>query len=684
MNYGSENLGKNWAVMASTFLIGASSGIIGLGAIYSISRKNDHYCKNFSLENHDHDGTSVSQRMSNACKTYFLQQKDRLKTAALLYLATQLKNKNSAILLPVLYLLFNNEDKASQDDESIRPRDSIHRKPIEEKIVEENPENPSSHNRESSNAFRKRSDSIMTQTSEVSIGTQDENSPRYLEMLVHNVSHTDMVLSLGIPESLQAHQIDETKEDSYQTPKKGNRSSFEEKRCSSQTVGNGLKEEAHAICRPRFSAFDMYCKRILQVFCPFAKQEMVSTSESQASLRPLYSSIMQFPKYERSDSTSRFSLVTPKPSKQAMLPVGFNLSQLQKEANIDRKVLQLSEDDIASLRIRGRDMQKMEGVVAAGCWQSLSQNLNSTQFPKKSTELLHLDGIFFPLLSNLLRQWHKQIAGKYKYKADVKKVLILVTGVGTPRNWTHSKDGNSTEVCAELMEYFIKILYPDVVVVKLHSKREIFRYDENISFANEELLPCIEGYRDAHARWEPYPDEIDPTKEHNEARQMHFNPDWKQSFFVTYSFADGAQARTYAIQSALRPFRPTYYHHWQLKSFWHNMKISNDIEVHSFESMETVPAMDVSRTNFDVQNVVKEMKIFREEFLESLEDDNDINKFWLRKSKKPVLAVLLVNHPKKGKVLYRGTNMEVSMPTGSLCVSSLKPLTTLIPFSKTI
>ena len=681
MNYGSENLGKNWAVMASTFLIGASSGIIGLGAIYSISRKNDHHCKNFSLENHDHDGTSVSQRMSNACKKYFLQQKDRLKTAALLYLATQLKNKNSAILLPVLYLLFNNEDKASQDDESIRPRDSIHRKPIEEKIVEENPSN---HNRESSNSFRKRSDSIMTQTSEVSIGTQDENSPRYLEMLVHNVSHTDMVLSLGIPESLQAHQIDETKEDSYQTPKKGNRSSFEEKRCSSQTVGNGLKEEAHAICRPRFSAFDMYCKRILQVFCPFAKQEMVSTSESQASLRPLYSSIMQFPKYERSDSTSRFSLVTPKPSKQAMLPVGFNLSQLQKEANIDRKVLQLSEDDIASLRIRGRDMQKMEGVVAAGCWQSLSQNLNSTQFPKKSTELLHLDGIFFPLLSNLLRQWHKQIAGKYKYKADVKKVLILVTGVGTPRNWTHSKDGNSTEVCAELMEYFIKILYPDVVVVKLHSKREIFRYDENISFANEELLPCIEGYRDAHARWEPYPDEIDPTKEHNETRQMHFNPDWKQSFFVTYSFADGAQARTYAIQSALRPFRPTYYHHWQLKSFWHNMKISNDIEVHSFESMETVPAMDVSRTNFDVQNVVKEMKIFREEFLESLEDDNDIKKFWLRKTKKPVLAVLLVNHPKKGKVLYRGTNMEVSMPTGSLCVSSLKPLTTLIPFSKTI
>jgi len=46
---------------------------------------------------------------------------------------------------------------------------------------------------------------------------------------------------------------------------------------------------------------------------------------------------------------------------------------------------------------------------------------------------------------------------------------------------------------------------------------------------------------------------------------------------------------------------------------------------------------------------------------------NDIRQFWLRKTKKPVLAILLVEHPEKGPVLYRGTNMEVSMPTGSLC-----------------
>jgi len=66
--------------------------------------------------------------------------------------------------------------------------------------------------------------------------------------------------------------------------------------------------------------------------------------------------------------------------------------------------------------------------------------------------------------------------------------------------------------------------------------------------------------------------------------------------------------------------------------------------------------------------VVKEMKIFRQDFLKAMiEGRNDIHNFWLRKSKKPVLAVLLVDHPQEGLIVYRGINMEVSMPTGSLC-----------------
>ena len=39
--------------------------------------------------------------------------------------------------------------------------------------------------------------------------------------------------------------------------------------------------------------------------------------------------------------------------------------------------------------------------------------------------------------------------------------------------------------------------------------------------------------------------------------------------------------------------------------------------------------------------------------------DNDLKPFWLRKTQKLVLSVLLVETPSGDKKLYRGTNMEV-------------------------
>lgn len=177
-------------------------------------------------------------------------------------------------------------------------------------------------------------------------------------------------------------------------------------------------------------------------------------------------------------------------------------------------------------------------------------------------------------------------------------------------------------------------------------------------------MPCINAYRDAHARGLPYPDEnISQT-----AQGTAFSTDWKQSFSITLSFADGSHARTHAIQTALRPYRPRYFHFWQLKTFWHDTKIvQDDLEVHSFEDMETVPAMDVNLAQDDVKLVVQEMNTFRSYFLDTMQSENDISQFWLRKTKKPVLAVLLVSGKDGKPILYRGTNMEVSMPTGSLC-----------------
>jgi cytidine deaminase len=46
---------------------------------------------------------------------------------------------------------------------------------------------------------------------------------------------------------------------------------------------------------------------------------------------------------------------------------------------------------------------------------------------------------------------------------------------------------------------------------------------------------------------------------------------------------------------------------------------------------------------------------------------NELNKFWLRKSKQPVLSVLMIQRDDGPVRYFRGVNLEVSMPTGSLC-----------------
>ncbi len=63
--------------------------------------------------------------------------------------------------------------------------------------------------------------------------------------------------------------------------------------------------------------------------------------------------------------------------------------------------------------------------------------------------------------------------------------------------------------------------------IRIHSETNIFRYDENITFATQELMPCIDSYRDAHARCKPYPDEKAGDEGDATSERNPFNPDWR-------------------------------------------------------------------------------------------------------------------------------------------------------------
>ncbi|GMH89711.1 hypothetical protein TL16_g11541 [Triparma laevis f. inornata] len=459
---------------------------------------------------------------------------------------------------------------------------------------------------------------------------------RHLELLVHNVAHTDLVLALETtnpksisptPPTKKVNTILSTlKQDvtSHDSPPQ-----LQGKRYARRNFPQP-PPLADILCRPRFSAFQPFSQNCLN---SITKNQNPSRTSTFASL------------YSRSDLTPRYNLVSPAhPTKP--LPIGFKL-----DAPPSSTALPLSSKELSQLRLRGRDAERID-------------DLGSIQTSAKSTPSgMYVSKVQFPLCSVLIPKFNEEISRKYADMSNIKvlKVVILVSGVGTPRNWTHSVTGNSTAGAAKLMELFIEENHPDIVVVRLHSESNIFRYDDNIGFVKSELLPVIESYRDAIATNSPLPNERrngNPLETPEE-----YNPEWRSQFHLNLSFADGSNARQYAIQASLRPYKPVYMHFWQLKTFWHEDKVCmEDIEVHTFEDMETDPPMAVEDCQQSVRLVAEEMKRFKEDFLRVAQEGpghSDLRQFWMRKTKKPVLAVLLARTPDGSMKVFRGTNMEV-------------------------
>ena len=185
-------------------------------------------------------------------------------------------------------------------------------------------------------------------------------------------------------------------------------------------------------------------------------------------------------------------------------------------------------------------------------------------------------------------------------------------------------------------------------------------------------------------------------------------------FKLTVALCDGTPARLQALMGAFRDMRPYLLHVWQLKNFWRGLGPLRDADVdiqrfHRAEATPPVAVADVASAlgwhegmpaeeSAEVRaeaaiatRIVEEMKKHRDAFVASAaavdasgEPAHELGTFWLRKTR-PVLAVLCVRERARRKSpddsdradfadsaadaysFHRGVNLEVSMPTGSLC-----------------
>ncbi len=221
--------------------------------------------------------------------------------------------------------------------------------------------------------------------------------------------------------------------------------------------------------------------------------------------------------------------------------------------------------------------------------------------------------------------------------------------------------------------------------------------DDNIRFVNEQLRPAIESRRAELARM--------------------YGSEWKHRFRLMTTLTAGAPARILSIQNSLRRFQPHTLHVWQLKSFWHeypNVQYLKDSEVEfqRFRSTEVSPPIPTTTirdsmiselvrcpscqakldlfflclTMFNVfisllhilflmRRQIVRMHQHRRSFELAIESRNhEISRFWLRKTKQPVLAILCTQKDGEAPVfcMQRTFVFTIVRTIASMCFSFIR------------
>ena len=90
---------------------------------------------------------------------------------------------------------------------------------------------------------------------------------------------------------------------------------------------------------------------------------------------------------------------------------------------------------------------------------------------------------YLPLIAVVIPEWIRSIKRRNLHQPashEPRKVLVLVSGAGQPRDERANPADNSTEGVGRIIERFMQIVYPDIEVVHIHSAFGIFRYDDNV------------------------------------------------------------------------------------------------------------------------------------------------------------------------------------------------------------
>ncbi len=250
-----------------------------------------------------------------------------------------------------------------------------------------------------------------------------------------------------------------------------------------------------------------------------------------------------------------------------------------------------------------------------------------------------VDGVLLPLLGPVVRDW-VAATGPGRDRR-----LLLVTSA--PSDPAASSTG--TRGARAVLAPLALAIDPLLVVTELVNQETPFHFDPRADFVRQELLPWILAAQGEAVARSP--------------------KTWRQEFSLTLSLSTGTTPVIASILAATREFHPALLHVPRARQVPALEDSAFEVERHVAATVRQRPAAPVAEEGEDVQRLVQDLREWAAAAgwtRQRLPEPSELETFWLRKSGKPVLAALLVSTP-EGPRIHRGMNLEVSLPTGTLC-----------------
>ena len=147
--------------------------------------------------------------------------------------------------------------------------------------------------------------------------------------------------------------------------------------------------------------------------------------------------------------------------------------------------------------------------------------------------------------------------------------------------------------------------------------------------------------------------------------------DWKENFSLYLSLNTGTTSAIISTLNALRAYQADFLHVQKVYSWPEEPFKAECISHQKFQQSPAISSEII--TEEEIIFAIEEMRKWKKDFVSIRgtvrEWEKEKPTFFFRKGKQEVLAVVVVREPEGNKsfIVHRGVNLEVSLPTGSLC-----------------